>query len=205
LIPRIKFAVSEDFHIKDFWNIDVTLATSHFHDVVISKEGQSEGQPQLLKVKYGNEALEINQDKVFSKCAISMPTDQKRNMMNASSNMDIIRSILLSLRSSNVQKVHSPGVEGEIGGYPYVLDGSQAEVQSYFDESVFSMEQMRDANRKSIALDGIENVTDGCLIYTDALLSKIKNVFKVDLPKVVKFEEINFVSELLIEQIIKKN
>ena len=42
LIPRIQFAVAEEYGIADYWNIDVTYAVSHFHDVVISKEGQTE-------------------------------------------------------------------------------------------------------------------------------------------------------------------
>ena len=48
LIPRIKLAVAEQYHIEDFWNIDITYATAHFHDVVISKEGHTEGVDQLI-------------------------------------------------------------------------------------------------------------------------------------------------------------
>lgn len=70
-------------------------------------------------------------------------------------------SILQAIRNHDKIKVHSPGVCGEIGGYPYVIDGSHRTVTSYFDTSVFSMEEMREANRKSIYLDGIENVADG--------------------------------------------
>ena len=64
------------------------------------------------------------------------------------------------------------------------------------------MEEMRAANRRSIALDGIENVEDGALIYTDALVQKVADAFGVELPKKVKFKEIDRVAEYIINQII---
>lgn len=203
LIPRIKFYVGEQCEITNLNDIDVTLAVSHFHDVVISKEGQAEGQKILLDVKYQGHNVEIEQSEIFKHCAIAMPVDQKRNMMNASSNFDIIHAILEAIRLKKKMKVHSPGVQGEIGGYPYIIDGEN--VDSYFDESIFSMSRMRQANRESIALDGIENVINGNLVYTDVLVEKVKNAFGVILPKVVHFNEIDEVGHFLIEQIIMRN
>ena len=94
LIPRIQFAVAEKYGIQDAWNLDVTFATSHFHDVVISKEGQTEQVDQLIDIRYGGEKLEPDMDAIFSMCKIAMPVDAKRNMMNASSNFEIIEGIL---------------------------------------------------------------------------------------------------------------
>ncbi|MEG0468224.1 MAG: hypothetical protein RR551_08105, partial [Mucinivorans sp.] len=71
--------------------------------------------------------------------------------------------------------------------------------------SCFSMEQMQEANRKSIALDGIENVIGGCLIYTDALVDKVKKAFNVDLPKQITFDQIDEIADFIIEKIIKLN
>ena len=50
-------AVADDLNINDMENIDVTLATSHFHDVVISKEGQDEGVPPLININYKEEKI----------------------------------------------------------------------------------------------------------------------------------------------------
>lgn len=202
LVPRIKYAVAQIKGISDFWNVDVMFATAHFHDVVISKEGQTEGVPQLLKVYYQGEELEIDQNEIFSRCRIAMPTDEKRNMMNASSNYDIIVSIIDAIRTGESRKIFSPGVFGEIGGYPVQIDATGEEVGAYIDESVFSLEEMRAANRRSIALDGIENVVDGELVYADALVQKVSDVFGVELPKKVKFQEIDQVAEYIIDKII---
>lgn len=203
LIPRIKYAAAELMGIKDFWNVDVVLATAHFHDVVISKEGHTEGMEQLLKVFYQGKEAELSQKDIFEKCKIAMPVDGKRNIMNASSNYEIIKDIIDGIREKEVRRFFSPGAFGEIGGYPVILDASKDCVDMRIDTSVFSMEDMRNANRQSIAFDGIENVADGRLVYTDQLLQKVKDRFGVTLPKEVAFEEIDPVAELLIEKIIK--
>lgn len=202
LVPRIKYAVAQIKGISDFWNVEVMFATAHFHDVVISKEGQTEGVTQLLKVFYQEKELKMEQKEIFALCKIPMPTDEKRNMMNASSNYDIITSIIDAVRYSESRKIFSPGVFGEIGGYPVRIEAKGDMLKAYIDESVFMLEEMRVANRKSIALDGVENVERGRLIYTDRLVQKVAEVFDVTLPKMVEFEEIDKVAEYIIKKII---
>ena len=201
LIPRMKFFVAEKFGIENLNDIDITLVASHFHDVVISKEGQTEGVKLLLNIKYQGKELNINHDEVYKACSISMPTDQKRNMMNASSNFDIIYSILSAIREKKAIKIHTPGVDGHIGGYPFVIDASGDDIRGYF-YSGYTMEEMEKVNRRSIYLDGIENVEDGYLIYTDELINKVKNKFSLTIPKKVHLSEAENVADLLIEGII---
>lgn len=200
LIPRIQFAVAQIEGIEDYWNIEVMFATSHFHDVVISKEGQTEGIDQLLKVFYQGKELLLNQHEIFKKCKILMPVDAKRNIMNASSNFDIICSILRAVGESKTERFFSPGAFGEIGGYPVEIDGRNQ--KAYIDESIFSLEEMRKANRDSIALDGVEDIKEGIFVYTDALLGKVKKEFHVELPKYVAYEDIDEVAERIIQTII---
>ena len=201
LIPRMKFYMAEKYGIDNLNDIDVTLAVSHFHDVVISKEGHAEGQTLLLNFKHNGNELAFNQDELLKACAIAMPVDQKRNMMNASSNFNIIDSILTALRENTTTKIHAPGVDGEIGGYPVLIDGVKGEAS--FDTSLFSMDDMRVANRKSIYCDGIENVENGTLVYTDELVAKVKKAFNVDLPKRVPFEKIDETADFIIKNIIE--
>ena len=204
LIPRMKFYVAEKFGIDNLNDIDITLAVSHFHDVVISKEGHAEGQDILLDIKYQGKPLDVDVKELLAACRIAMPVDQKRNMMNASSNFDIINSILEAIRGHKEVKIHTPGVNGEIGGYPFIIDGRD-KAEGHIDESVFTLDAMRQANRKSIYLDGIENVDDRGLTYTDELLSKVKNEFGVDLPKTFTLDQSHLVADQLINDIIKPN
>lgn len=201
LIPRMKFYVAEKCGIENLNDIDITLVASHFHDVVISKEGHTEGVNLLLSIKYQGKELDINHDDVYKACGIPMPTDQKRNMMNASSNFDIIYGILSAIREKKVIKIHTPGVAGHIGGYPYIIDGTHSGVKGYF-ASDYSIEKMEQVNRNSIYCDGIENVIDGYLIYTDILIKKVKECFNVSLPKKVDIREAEKVAGLLINNII---
>ncbi len=204
LIPRMKFYVAEKCGIQNLNDIDITLVASHFHDVVISKEGHTEGVKLLLSIKYQGKELDINHEDVYKACGIPMPTDQKRNMMNASSNFDIINSILTAIREKKAIKIHTPGVDGHIGGYPYIIDATSDNVKGYFYEG-YSMEEMEKVNRNSIYCDGIENVEDGCLVYSDELIAKVKNRFNVDIPKKVKLSDAEKVASLLIDEIIKPN
>lgn len=204
LIPRMKFFVAEKFGIENFNDIDITLVASHFHDVVISKEGHTEGVKLLLSIKYQGKELDINHDDVYKACGIPMPTDQKRNMMNSSSNFDIINSILSAIRERKAIKIHTPGVDGHIGGYPFIIDGTGEEVKGYMAPN-YSLDEMEQVNRNSIYCDGIENVEDGCLVYTDELIKKVKDRFGVEIPKRVQLVEAITVANVLIEGIIKPN
>lgn len=203
LVPRIKFALAKENNISDWWNIDITYAVAHFHDVVISKEGQTEGVKQLICAQYNGKEMSIG-DSVFAACKISMPVDAKRNMMNASSNFEIIQGILNAVREGKKTKLHTPGFDGNIGGYPVVIDGTKLNPEVYIDETKFSLEEMQKKNRESIYLDGIENVTDAKLFYTDELIQKVKDKFDVILPKYVNYDEIDSVAELIIKNIIEK-
>ncbi|WP_298500629.1 saccharopine dehydrogenase NADP-binding domain-containing protein [uncultured Methanobrevibacter sp.] len=202
LIPRMKFAVANKLGVDDFWNVGFNFAAGHFHDVVISKEGQTEGVTLPLKVYYNGEEQDIPADEIFSECSISMPVDQKRNMMNASSNYRIIKAILDAIRTGENQQIFSPGVFGNIGGYPVIIGYKDDEISAWIDESVFSFEEMNRADRESIALDGVEDIIDGTLYYTDDLIKKVKDVFGADLPKTVAYEDIEKTANFLIEEII---
>ena len=64
---------------------------------------------------------------------------------------------------------------------------------------------MEQVNRNSIHCDGIEDVKDGYLIYTDELIQKVKARFSVDIPKRVHLSEAETVANLLVEKIILPN
>lgn len=201
LLPRIKFAAAREMQIPDFWNINVILATAHFHDVVISKEGQNEGIEQLLRIEYNGKVLPLDQDDILRKSQIPMPVDAKRNMMNASSNYDIIMCLLRALRSGSSEIFYAPGAFGEIGGYPVKIDGAACTAE--IDTATFPMELMREKNRASLALDGIERIENGVMSYTDALIAKAQKAFGVTLPKQVAFDQINETAEMIIREIIQ--
>lgn len=203
LVPRMKFAVADMLGVEDYWNVDIMFAAGHFHDVCISKEGQTEGVELPLRIYYkGEEKSSIDKNEVIRRCRISMPVDQTRNMMNASSNYQIITAVIDAIRTGEQQKVYSPGFDGNIGGYPVVIGYRGGKLEAWIDESVFSFEEMNKADRASMALDGVENVIDGKLIYTDELIEKTKRAFGKELPKEVRFEDIEKTAQWMIEEII---
>ncbi len=203
LVPRMKFAVADILGVDDYWNVDVMFAAGHFHDVCISKEGQAEGVDLPLKIYYkGQEQTDISKEEVFKACHISMPVDQTRNMMNASSNYQIITAVIDAVRTGCDQKIFSPGFGGNIGGYPVTVGYKDSQLDAWIDTSVFSFEEMNKADRESMALDGVEDVRDGKLIYTDALIEKAKKAFGKELPKEVAFDDIDKTAKWIIDEII---
>lgn len=205
LIPRICLAAAEQLGISDPWNLDVTLAVSHFHDVVISKEGQTEGVEPLLEIRRQGRPAEVDRDRLYARCALPMPSDARRNQMNASSNFEIIQGILSAVRDRRRVKLHCPGAFGELGGYPVLLDGTGERAEARIDESCFTLEQMRERNRQSIYLDGIRDVRDGTLYYTDELLEKVERAFGTALFPSVAFGQIDGAARFMIEEILRKN
>ena len=202
LVPRIKFAVADIMGVDDYWNVDIIFAAGHFHDVCISKEGHTEGVELPLKVYYRGMEQSIPSEQIYCKCKIPMPVDQTRNMMNASSNYQIINAIIEAIRTRNTQKVFTPGFGGNIGGYPVQIGYKDDVLDAWIDETVFGLDEMNRANRKSIELDGVEDVLDGCLIYTDSLIEKVKNAFGKELPKTVRYDEIDQIAKWLIDEIV---
>jgi len=201
LIPRIKMAAAEILKELNPSNIEVILATSHFHDVVISKEGQTEGVNPLIKILHNDKEVNVDSNEIWKRCAIDMPVDAKRNMMNASSNFEIIRKIVTAIKTKTNQIIHTPGVVGNIGGYPVEINGKEARATFY--EKYFSKAEMSEANRKSIYLDGIEKIENGSLFYTDELILKVKKAFDVDIPKEVPYSKIEETASYIIKNIIE--
>lgn len=202
LVPRMKYAAANMLGVDDFWNVDIMFAAGHFHDVCISKEGQTEGVNLPLKIYYKGEEKNLTHSEIFKACCIPMPVDQTRNMMNASSNYQIITAVIDAVRTGESQKVFTPGFDGNLGGYPVVIGYKEGKLDAWIDESVFSFDEMNKADRESMALDGVEDVMNGKLIYTDALIEKARKAFGAELPKTVAYEEIEKTAKFIIDEII---
>lgn len=125
--------------------------------------------------------------------------------MNASSNFEIIQGILNAIRRQEKVKLHCPGVFGEIGGYPVIIDGTGDMPAAYIDQETFGLDAMRRKNRESIYLDGIRDVAGGTLYFTDELIEKVQRAFSVSMMQEVGFEDIEKAAQFLITEIIEKN
>lgn len=205
LVPRIKIAASRQMRDLDPTEIGVTLATSHFHDVVISKEGHCEGEYPLLVVEAAGKPGDIDVDALYSHCAIDMPVGTKRNMMNASSNFEIISQIISSIQHDASAVLHSPGFAGLVGGYPVRVSAQSAGglVQIGVIEDYFSLSQMKEHNQRSIALDGVEKISAGEVVFTEDLITKTMSSFGVTIPSRVALDDADKVADHLIASVIR--
>ena len=189
--------------LKNLEDIEVIMATSHFHDVLISKEGKTQDLEPLIQITYQGQLLDVEMQGIYAQCTIAMPTNEKRNMMNASSNFEIIKKLVRAAKEGTREIIHSPGVDGNLGGYPVRVDFTQSAPLSFVEDS-FSFQEMVDHNRKSLALDGIGSIDKGVMTYTSKLVTDVREKLNTVIPLSIHLEEAARVANLIIERIIKK-
>lgn len=64
---------------------------------------------------------------------------------------------------------------------------------------------MREANKHSLYLDGIDRIENGCLYYTKELVNKVKQIFGIELVDKIKYQEIDEIGRRIIKDIILPN
>lgn len=193
LIPRIVHAYETltDIRLKES---DVTFVGSHYANTYISKEGTPKGSAYLMDIK-GNTSIE--DEKIFRLCALPTASGPDRNIMIASDVVMLTRFILD--KSSAEHRIHAPGAHGKIGGYPLIFRGGQMEI----DESVYSLEEMINVNKKSLMCDGIEAIDANGLRFTDEVIWQMKKVFGIIYPKTIALEDCGRFAEQIAEGIIR--
>ena len=84
-----------------------------------------------------------------------------------------------------------------------MIDGTGEQARAYICEDYFGLDSMRGKNRQSIYLDGIEDVRNGTLYYTDELLAGVKKAFDVELMKSVSLDNVEDACDFLIRKVIE--
>lgn len=160
--------------------VDVSFVGSHYANTYISKEGAPKESPYLMNIA-GNNI--VSDRDIFRNCAIPTGSGQERNIMIAS---DVVKLIELMLdQSGRVHKIHVPGPLGKIGGYPVLFQNGMLSI----DESCFSLEDMETVNRGSLRCDGIEQIDEDGLHFTEEVILKMKKVFDLDYPRTLALSE----------------
>jgi len=193
LIPRMKIAYSQ-LTGDDVYDIDVTFVGSHYANTYISKEGEPKGSPYLLKV-VGKSGKIVPDNEILLRCAMPTISGAERNWM-ISSDVVVLMRLLLD-KSGNKRKTHAPGAFGLIGGYPLLFQNGEMEL----DETYFCADEMIKVNRGSLACDGIEDINENGIIFTDDVISKMKTVFNLDYPKSVTVEDCERLAILIAEKL----
>lgn len=186
MVPRIKRYISAKLDVP-LDAVDVSLICSHFLNTYACRDGKDMGSPYYLEYCIrGKKGMEIGNDELIQACHIPMVSDSVRNLMIASDTVEVIRILL----GKNPVKIHLPGPNGMIGGYPcrvYPL-AQRDDIEILLPEDV-SMEKAVHINEVSSQYDGIEKIKDGMLTFMDKDIRILKNVFDLDYPKSIHIEE----------------
>lgn len=207
LIPRVKNAIAGLLKEKngidaELEDIKVLMAGSHYLNTYVSKEGSAKGSAYKMHWTYkDNTFSEITDSEIFTGCQIPTISGPERNWMIAS---DIVRLMELMVKRDNVEyMVHAPGPFGLIGGYPLTFLNGEMKVE----ESIWTIDEMEAANQNSLSYDGVEAIDQNGIHFTETARNRMKAVFGMDYPSVIKVSECETFSNELAEYIkaYKKN
>ncbi len=186
MVPRIKRYISEKKNIA-VGRIDVSLICSHFLNTYACRDGSDMGSPYYLEYSIdGIIDKSIGNDELIKACHIPMVSDSVRNLMIASDTVEVIRILL----GSEKRKIHLPGANGLIGGYPCVVYpiNERKEVEIILPDAI-KMEDAININVESSKFDGIEDISDGYITFMDKDIDVLKKVFDLNYPKKIHIDE----------------
>lgn len=182
LIPRIKMALAKKFDYGAE-NVDVVMLGSHFLNTYVSKEASAKGSPYYMDWSINGKKFDwISDEEIFKLAQISTVSGPTRNLMIASDVVKITQAIMFN----EGYFMHLPGPNGLIGGYPARVFTDKIEISL---PKEISLEEAVDINVKSLSFDGIENIKDGNITFTDEVIDKMKSVFGIYYPKSIKVED----------------
>lgn len=165
-------------------SIDVAMVASHFHDVLIGKNGTDKDidstfkGPEILvniSLKNGDDPIfekelttfaHNNHSDILKNCAIAFPSDKTRNMMVASSAFELIDTIIyggsiykeLNHDNSVYRLLNVPGALGTCGGMPVLINLSGSCEAMLAKPSLFGVDlpTMLAINKNSLFQDGLD-------------------------------------------------
>lgn len=194
LIPRLKLAIAKKFNCSPLdINDSLYLVGSHYLNTYVSKEGNPKGSGYVMGftiTKDNSEFIYTSTDdngklakELFSMCKIPMESGHTRNLMIASDMANIVDLIV----TESDYVVHLPGVDGLIGGYPSFYNKTSGKFE--VDGGIVDIQEWIAVNKQSISLDGIEDISDGVVTFTDTVIAKMKEVFDIEYPKTLRIED----------------
>ncbi len=200
MVPRIKRYISEKLQ-KPLNEIEVKLICSHFLNTYACRDGKDMGSPYYLEYSVsGKRDDRLTNEELIKSCHIPMVSDAVRNLMIASDTVEVIKILL----GDHPVKIHLPGPNGLIGGYPcQVYPIAQREdIEILLPEEV-TMEEAIRINEVSSQFDGIESIADGVLTFMDKDLHILKEVFGLDYPKSIHIEECQEFAGKVAEKLVE--
>lgn len=183
LVPRLKLAIAKKYNCK-IEDINLEIVGSHYLNTYVSKEGTSKGSDFFMFFAIEGIGIVYNSktqgndlaEELFSLCKIPMESGYIRNLMIASDMANLVDILV----TNNPKRVHVPGPRGHLGGFPCYYDGHEFD----WDDEGFD-----NINKQSLSLDGIENISNGVVTFTDTVIKKMKEVFDIDYPKTLRIED----------------
>lgn len=174
LIPGIKMAVAENLGVSQN-NVEPYLIMHHSHVSQFMDSGQP-GSPYFLKIMaYDKDVTsKFNLDSLIAEGVNKWLSGRHTHPITASSAVKTLYHIMFDTGEISF----APGPNGEIGGYPTLMNNSGVKI--ILPEGI-SMQQARKINEDAQLYDGIESIrTDGTVILTEKAHSIMNEYLNYD-------------------------
>lgn len=182
LIPRIQMGLGKKLNVPP-QQVDVLMLGSHFLNTYVSKEASAKGSPYFMECKVNGEKVQgISDEEIFNLAKMSTVSGPTRNLMISSDVVKITQSIMFD----EGFLMHLPGPNGLVGGYPAKIFEDRIDI--VLPEGL-TLEKAIEINAGSLSYDGIEDIKDGKIYFTDDVIDKMKKVFALNYPKSIKVED----------------
>ncbi len=186
MVPRIRKYIHEELDVA-MDRIEIKLICSHYLNTYACRDGKDMGSPYYLEYSIdGEKDMRLSAAELIQACHIPMVSDSVRNLMIASDVVEVIRILL----GEKPVKIHLPGPNGLIGGYPccvYPLS-QRDEIEILLPDSI-DMKRAIKINEVSSQFDGIEKVAQGTLTFMDKDIQLLKKVFNLNYPKSIHIDD----------------
>ena len=198
LIPKMMLGLIRFYPLLDPALFDITLSTSHYHSSALTHNHDMKNIEPLLNISYLGNDFVYDRTELLKACSIQMRPSDKMRTLAASSIHEIIRKLLLCFTTGCKVKLHVPGFDGEMGGYPITITSCDG-LKINWVEDYFSLQEMRQHNSASVKCEGVEKIENGVLHFTDELLTLAYSRFKTRFPDKIVFSEIDQYCDYIID------
>jgi hypothetical protein len=180
VIPGLRLAFAKHLNV-DPLELSVRIVGHHYTSLNAPVSNQPNSSPFALEISSPGENIYVeNEDWPFELFRQTFP--RTRGLQGQSVTVSSATVLLHALMNGVEMRLHAPGPNGLVGGYPIHLTGAGDIVLDL--PARLDIERARDINRRGQVLDGLDHVKAGSMKGTGEALEAFKTIVGFELPEV---------------------
>lgn len=185
LVPVIRMQIAQKMNVP-MQSIKVYLFSHHFNNVWCTRQRPGGMCPYKMKILINGEDVTAQ----FNTDELMLGTTKAKNRLGGTDGSSLTASSAVkhTLAFLNDMEIfsHAPGVNGNVGGYPFYIKDNKVELTLPFG---ITLEEAIKVNLEGQYRDGIQEIQkDGTVIFTDEAVSLMKQAINYEC-KIMKYQD----------------